>query len=172
MKHLFSFLALFVALQLNGQLDYQSAQKFVNDAARFWANPQNVDQLITRGAITHSLDSIVSWNGASVVTEKAEMEYNDEGLTTIMRQYLLDSLTGSLQLDGITAFAYQAGNLSNLSIQELNPETQELVVLRKWIFSTMVPIVWIVQLFHWKTHSLEEVSAHSWVSRTYIAEIC
>lgn len=134
MKHLFSFLALIVAMQLNGQANYQSAQKFVNDAARYWANPQNVDQLTTRGAITHTLDSILLLNGASVVTEKAEMEYNDEGLTTIMRQYLIDSLTGLLQLDGITTFAYQNGNLSNLSIQELNPETQEFVVFAEMDF--------------------------------------
>jgi len=134
MKHLFSFLALFVAIQLNGQIDYTSAQKMVLDAARYWANPHNVDKLTTRGAITHSLDSIVSWNGSSVVTEKAEMEYNDEGLTTIMRQYVIDSLTGSLQLDGITTFSYQAGNLSNLSIQELNPETQEFVVFAEMDF--------------------------------------
>ena len=70
MKHLFSFLALFVAIQLNGQIDYTSAQKMVLDAARYWANPHNVDKLTTRGAITHSLDSIVSWNRSSVVTKK------------------------------------------------------------------------------------------------------
>src|SRR5688572_32386555 len=98
MKHLFSFLALFVAMQLNGQFDYQAAQKLALDAARGWANPQKVDHLTTRGAITHTLDSIVSRNGASVVVEKAEMEYNAEGLTTIMRQYLIDSLSGTLQL--------------------------------------------------------------------------
>jgi hypothetical protein len=134
MKHLFSLLALFIAMQLNGQIDYQSAQKFVRDAARYWANPQNVEQLTTRGATTHTLDSIVLLNGASVVIEKAEMEYNDEGLTTIMRQYLIDSLTGSLLLDGITTFAYQGGNLSNLSIQELNPETQEFEVFAEMDF--------------------------------------
>jgi len=134
MKHLFSFLALFVALQLNGQIDYQSAQKFVRDAALYWANPQNVEKLTTRGAITHTLDSIVSWNGASVVTERAEMEYNAEGLTTIVRQYLPDSLTGLLQLSGISTFAYQDGNLSNLQIQELNPETQEFEVFAEMDF--------------------------------------
>lgn len=134
MKHLFSLIALFVALQLNGQVDYQAAQKLVNDAARYWANPQHVDQLTTRGAITHTLDSILSRNGASIVTEKAEMEYNAEGLTTIMRQYLIDSLTGSLQLDGISTFAYQGGNLSNLQIQELNPETQEFEVFAEMDF--------------------------------------
>ncbi len=135
MKHLFSFLALFVAMQLNGQVDYQSAQKLVRDAARFWSNPQNVEQLNTRGAITHKLDSIVSRNAASAVTEKAEMEYNAEGLTTILRQYLIDSLTGTLQLDGISTFAYQGGNLSNLQIQELNPETQEFEVIAEMDFN-------------------------------------
>lgn len=125
MKHLFSFLALFVALQLNAQTDYQSARKLVSDFARFWSNPQNVDQLSTRGAITHTLDSVVSKNAASFVTAKAEMEYNAEGLTTRMKQYGLDSVTSALQLEAIITFSYQSGNLSNLLFEELNTETQE-----------------------------------------------
>jgi len=124
MKYLFSLLALFVAVQINGQTDYQSAQKLVRDAARYWTNPQNIDQLNTRGAITHALDSIVSRNGANVVTARSEMEYNAEGLTTTMRQYAVDSLTGSLQLDAIITFSYQSGSLSNLLFEEFNPETQ------------------------------------------------
>lgn len=125
MKHLFSFLALFVVLQLNGQTNYQSAQKMVSDLSRFWSNPKNIEQLSTRGAITHTLDSVVSVNGSSFVTAKAEMEYNAEGLTTRMRQYALDSVTSALQLEAIITFSYQSGNLSNLLFEELNTETQE-----------------------------------------------
>lgn len=75
-----------VTIQLSGQTDLQSAHKLVKDFALYWSNPQNVKQVTTRGAFTHALDSVVSRNAASFVTQKAEMEYNAAGLTTKMRQ--------------------------------------------------------------------------------------
>lgn len=125
MKQLFSLFVMLVTVHLNGQTDFQATQKRIMDLARYWSNPQNVEQFTSRGAITHTLDSVVSRNASSMVTNRAEMEYNAEGLTTKMRQYGIDSLTSTLQLEAILTFNYQAGNLSNLLFEELNPETQQ-----------------------------------------------
>lgn len=130
MKHLFSLFALLFTLNLAGQSQYQSAQTYIKDLARFWSDPSNLDQLNDSRAglvITHKLDSVVTKNNVFATTLKTEMEYNSLGHTTKINQYGLDSATQVLRLEGITTFEYQIpGYPSHILSQGLNLETQQM----------------------------------------------
>lgn len=129
MKHLFSFLALFIALQLTGQTDYQATQKWVKDFVKTWSDPQYVQKFNTSGAgllITHTLDSVVTKDASSAVTQKLEMEYNTQGYTTKMKQYGPDDITSIIRLQSVTTFEYQTpGYASHITIDTVNTSTQE-----------------------------------------------
>ncbi len=129
MKNFFSLLiALFVAFPIIAQTDYSSAQKLLKDFRVACSNPEfleNVQRNGTRVLFTHKLDSVVTKNASDVVTNKTAMEYNDQGYTTRMRQYAIDSLTSALVLEGLYTFDYQIpGYTSHILFEGLDPETQ------------------------------------------------
>lgn len=130
MKHLFSILTLFAAIQLSGQTNFQPAQQLIKTFAKTWSNPAQVLKFNERGAgllITHTLDSIVSKNASSVVTDKLEMEYNSQGYTTSMRQYGRNENPFVLGLESATSFEYQTpGYVSRILIDTFNTQTQQL----------------------------------------------
>ncbi|HEY3386198.1 MAG TPA: T9SS type A sorting domain-containing protein, partial [Saprospiraceae bacterium] len=128
MKYLYTLLSLLITCSLFGQTNYKPVEDIIRKYSNYWLVPQSINEFHGRGAITHTLDSIVGKNASSFVIDKAEMDYDAEGKTTEMRQYGLDSLTSTLQLEGVATFEYlTSGALSNLYFEELNTETQELV---------------------------------------------
>jgi hypothetical protein len=130
MKHLFSLLALFITLHLTGQSQYQSAQTYIKDLARFWSDPSIQNQLSESRSgqvITHKLDSVVTKNNVFATTLKTEMEYNSLGHTTKVNQYGIDPITFLLRLEAITTFEYQIpGYPSHILGEGINEETQVL----------------------------------------------
>lgn|GEM_PF-949249 len=127
MKHLYTFLSLLITCSLFGQTNYKPVEDLIRKYAQYWSTPQTINEIHSRGAITHTLDSIVEKNGNSFVTAKAEMEYDAEGKTTVSRQYGLDSVTSTLRLEAVVTFEYlTSGEVSHLFFEELNEETQEL----------------------------------------------
>lgn len=127
MKYLYTFLSLIITCSLFGQTNYKPVEDMIRKYAQYWSTPQKINEIHSRGAITHTLDSTVTKNGSSFVTAKSEMKYDDEGKTTEMRQYGLDSVTSTLRLEAIITFDYlTSGEVSHLLFEELNEETQEI----------------------------------------------
>src|SRR6187431_1554075 len=119
MKHLYTFLSLLITCSLFGQTNYKPVDDMLRKYAQYWSTPQKINEIYSRGAITHTLDSTVTKNGSSFVTAKAEMDYDDEGKTTEMRQYGLDSVTSLLRLEAVITLEYlTSGEVSHLVFEE------------------------------------------------------
>ena len=130
MKYLYSFLTLFITLYLPAQTNFKPVEDIITHYARYWSDPSHSIRINERGLVlapTHKLDSVVTKESNGVVSFRAEMDYNDLGHTTEMRQYSIDSLTGELALEGVFSFDYQTpGYPSHILSETYNPETQQL----------------------------------------------
>jgi hypothetical protein len=127
---MYSFLSLLMTCALFGQSNFKPMEDILRKYAQYWADPSHSIRINERGLVlapTHQLDSVVTRESNGVVSFLAEMNYNDLGHTTEMRQYSIDSLTGELALEGVFYFEYQVpGYPSHILSEAYNPETQQL----------------------------------------------
>lgn len=110
MKTLLLLIVTFLSLQLSAQTGMEKAIEISKRYSKF--NIQSLVQGHNRSQLpkTHTLDSIVSRDDNGVVLSKTEMTYDNEGRTTLIRQYDLDSTGTTLELTSTITLEYEGGD--------------------------------------------------------------
>jgi hypothetical protein len=130
MKYLISLLAVLITFSVTGQTNFKPAEDIIRKYARYWSDPSHSSVVNERSLLapTYQLDSVISKEENGVVFGRAEMDYNDLGHTTQMRQYEIDSNTFNLYLSSIIDLQYEIpGYPSNIYSQSYDPAAQEFV---------------------------------------------
>jgi hypothetical protein len=131
MKFLYTLFAFLITLNLAGQVNFKPAEDIISKYAQYWAEPSHSFHVNERGLLlapTHKLDSVLTKEENGVVSFRAEVDYNDLGHTTQMRQYELDSATFNLTLYNVFTFEYEIpGYPSHILSETFDPATQQLV---------------------------------------------
>ncbi len=129
MKYLISFFTLFIALHLSGQTGIHSAQNLTKKFAYYCAGQewkQFLDPGI-RSAITQKLDSVVTFDASSSVTQKIAMDYNSNHNTVHLKQFGPDSLTSVIELQGVFTMEYTEPDYPwHIIAEALNNTTHQL----------------------------------------------
>lgn len=127
MKHTFTLMGLFLTISLFGQADFSKYQQLANEIAQLGATPDIFTPDRSRAGVelTHNLDSIVSKFG-SFTYAKQMMQYNDNGTTSRIDEYGLDSTGADFRLRSIYTFTYDGIELpNNLLVEEWNDDMQQ-----------------------------------------------
>ncbi len=129
MKYLFSFFTLFIGLHLSGQTGINAAQDLARKFAHYCAD-QEWKQFLDPGiryAITNKLDSVVTFDASSSVTQKIAMDYNANHNTLHLKQYGPDSLTSVIEVQSVFTLEYTEPDYPwHIIADALNNTTQQL----------------------------------------------